>query len=154
MFLTPEARRGDFLDYHFAIKLKSMSRLDPTLQVRQTMEFLVKALPACVLAAQQAAMMGVPLSFPKLLTRVAVEQYGLEWFEEVFFDPEFQQVVAQTLLQTPGMAGSQGSMGPGIAQNGQPGNLAKVKGPAEQRNSQRQQGAVAGQSGLRTNEVY
>lgn len=118
------------------------------------MEFLVKVLPACVMAAQQAAMMGVPLSFPKLLTRIAEEQFDLEWFEEVFFDPEFQQVVAQTLLQTPGMAGSQGSTSPkAMAQNNQPSNLPKVQGPSAQRNSQRQQGAVASQGGLRTNEV-
>lgn len=152
IILTPEARRGDFLNYQFEIVLRSMSRLDPVLQSRNTLEFLIKAVPAAVQAAQASAMMGVPLSFPRLLARIARDQYQLEWFDEVFYDPEFQQVVAQVMQQTPGMEGSQG-MAAGIAQNGQPANLPKVQGPGQQKNSQRQQGAAPAQGTLRTNEV-
>ena len=151
VILTPEARRGDFLDFQFEIQLRSMSRLDPVLQSRQTMEFLVKAVPAAVQASQASAMMGVPLSFPKLLIRMA-KDHGLDWFDEVFYDPEFQQTVAAVMMQTPGMAGSQGTMGPGIKQNGQPGNLAKVQTSKQQTNSKRQGGAAPRQETTRTNE--
>lgn len=150
--LTPEARRGDFLNYHYKIRPRSMSRMDPRLQARNTMEFLVKAVPAAMQAAMLSAQMGVPMSFPKLLIRMARDQYDLEWFDEIFYDPEFQETVAAIMQQTPGMAGSQGTLGKGLAQNGQPATLPKVQSPKQQQRSQQQQGAVPAQEIMQTNE--
>lgn len=159
VFLTPEAQRGDFLDYQFEIQFKSLSRMDPQHQARATMEFLTKALPSVVQAAALASQVGVSLSIPKLLARVAMDQFGLEWFDEVFYDPEFQEQMNRIMLATPGPAGSQGTTQPGRSQmalqpNGQPTGLPKIASQTEQRNSDRQQGAVPGQQTVRTNQAY
>ncbi|MCX7429366.1 MAG: hypothetical protein NTW96_27550 [Planctomycetia bacterium] len=140
--LTPEARRGDFLNFQFEILFKSMSRLDPQLQNRNTMEFLTKALPSVVQAAQMAAQMGVPFAFSKVLTRIAIDQYGLEWFDEVWYDPDFQQAVHARMQATPGPGGSKGTV---LQPNGQPTGLPRIAGPVEQQNAMPQLGSAPGQ---------
>ena len=148
--LTPEARRGDFLDFTYEIQIRSMSRLDPQMQTRNTMEFLTKAVPAAVQASMMSAQMGVGLSFPKLLIRMARDQYGLEWFDEIFFDEEFQQQIAQIMMQSPGI---QGSKGTATQTNGQPASAPKIQSPSQQSNSQAQYGAVPRQEAMRTNTM-
>jgi hypothetical protein len=152
VILTPEARRGDFLDFHTSIKMRSMSRMDPALKQQRTMEFLVKVIPAVTVAAQQCAMLGVPMSPQAILTRVA-QDMDIEWFDEVFADPVFQQQVMALVAASPGMQGSQGSAA-GVMQNGQPGNLAKVPSPSQQQNRGFQMPAAGAQSGLQSNERY
>jgi len=152
--LTPEARRGDFLDFAFKIKPRSMSRHNPAQRLQRAMEFGIKLIPAAAVATQTMMMMGVPFSFQKYITRMAKEA-GIEWMDEVFYDPEFQMQMAQQMMQAPGIAGSQGQMGGqmgGIRQNGQPGNVAQVKAPTLNREAQ--QGANEGQASLPARDTF
>lgn len=158
VILTPEMRRGDFLDFQFEIQPKSMSRLSPHMRLRQAMDFAVKIVPAAAQAAQVCMMMGVPFSFPKFVTRMAKEA-GIEWMDEVFYDPDFQIHMAMLMMRTPGMPGSQGipSQGGGlsaIAQNGQPANVAKTRTPQQETNREQQMGASEAQSMLPTNPTF
>lgn len=151
VMLTPEARRGDFVDYAFEIQFKSMSRLDPLLQNRNTMEFLTKALPAIVQSGQMAASIGAPFSIQKLLSRVAIDQYGLEWFDEIFNDPEFQQTMNAHMMAQPGPEGSKGTV---LQSNGQPASVPSVSTPQQDANARPQEGANASQAEMPTNQRY
>jgi len=126
VILTDDVREGDFLDYHFSIEQKSMSRVDPNKRLQQAMIFASKVLPAAAQAAMVCQQMGVPFSFAKLVTRLAKE-LDIDWIDEVFFDEGFQAQVLDMFNKTPGPEGSKGqSPGGGmgaILQNGQPGNL-------------------------------
>lgn len=149
IILTPEARQGDFLDFHFEIQPKSMSRLDPHLRLQRAMEFAIKIIPAAATAAQICMQMGVPFSFQKFVVRMAKEA-DIEWMDEVFLDPEFQMQMMQQVLMTPGLEGSKGK----IQSNGQPAAMAAVPSPQQRNNQQAQQGAVPSQRDLPTNEAY
>lgn len=149
VFLTPEARTGDFLDFHFDIEPKSMSRLDPQLRLQRALEFAIKLIPAAATAAQICMQMGVPFSFQKFVIRMAKES-NIEWMDEVFFDPNFQMQMMQQMMMTPGFEGSQGV----IQSNGQPVNVASVPSIRKRGNQQQQQGAVRSQRDMPNNEVY
>jgi len=158
VILTPEMRRGDFLDFHFEIQPKSMGRLDPQMRLQRAMEFAIKLVPAAATAAQICMQMGIAFSFPRFLIRMAKEA-GIEWMDEVFFDPDFQMQMAEMMMKAPAFQGSQsegrnaGSPG-AIQQNGQPANVAQVQGITPNLNKTAQTGANAGQSNLMNNERY
>jgi len=167
VFLTPEARRGDWLDYGFKIEPESMGRVDAASRLRQAMEFAVKILPAAAQAAQISMQMGVAFSFPRFVIRMAKE-VGITWLDEVFQDPEFQQKVMLQMMQGPQMEGSQGQVQPnggvgnprggggmaGILQNGQPGQVAKTLDGTQQDNYDAQLGANDGQSDLNVRPTF
>jgi len=153
IILTPEARRGDFLDYHISVKLQSMSRMDPQIKQRNMMEFLVKGIPAVVQASLMASQVGVALSVPMLLQKVAIDMYGLDWFDEVFSDPAFQQQMWAMVAASPGMQNSKGTTG-GVMQNGQPGTVAKVRSGSQQKNRDFQMPAAVPQSEMDNNQRY
>ena len=164
VFLTPEARAGDFLDFHFEIQPKSMSRMDPQMRLQRAMEFAVKLIPAAATAAQICMQMGVPFSFPRFVTRMAREA-GIEWMDEVFLDPEFQMQMAEMMMRTPGMEGSQGTMtgqgsaSPGAVQQninmGPPAHgVGPVPTPQQMNNQGAQQGANQGQGDLPVRPAY
>jgi len=152
VILTPEARRGDFLDFHFSIQPKSMSRLDPHLRLQRCMEFGIKMIPAAATAMQICMQMGIPFSFQKFVIRMAKEA-DIEWMDEVFYDPEFQMQMMETMMKTPGFQGSQGSVA-GQMQNNQPPGVAKVPTAASQPNRDAQAGSVESQSAMATNQAY
>jgi hypothetical protein len=144
VMLTPEARRGDFLDYNIDIQMKSMSRLDPAMKLARAMDFAVKIIPAAATAAQVCIQMGVPFSFAAFVIRMAKEA-DIEWMDEVFFDPNFQMQMAQLMMKTPGLEGSKGTLSPqGMAQNGQPPQVGAAT-PARPGVQQPIQTGVAGQ---------
>ena len=161
VFLTPEARCGDFLDFHFEITPKSMSRMDPQRRLQQAMEFAVKLIPAAAVATQTCMQMGVAFSFPRFVIRMAKEA-GIEWMDEVFFDPEFQMQMAQMMMMSPGMQNSKGVVTgrggagpltmPGVQQNTQMGPPAHGVGgsptPQQINNQDAQIGANQGQGEL------
>lgn len=157
--LTPEAREGEFLAYEFSIEQKSMSRLDPAMRLQRAMEFAIKVLPAAAVAAQTCMSMGVMFSFQRFVVRLAKEA-GIEWMDEVFYDPEFQMQMAMQMMQFPDIQRSQGQLrqgagagaGAGIRQNGQPGNVAQTKPPSEARTAQ--VGANQGQGDLNVRPTY
>jgi hypothetical protein len=160
VFLTPEARCGDFLDFTFEIEPESMGRVDSNKRQAQAVEFAVKILPAAATAAQTCAMMGVPFSFPRFVILMAKEA-GITWMDQVFMDPEFQQQMMILAARGPQMDQSKGQMpaGPGglsgIMQNGQPPTVGSgPMTPQQQSNSFAQSGAAEGQAGLPVRSSY
>jgi len=128
VFLTPEARRGDFLDFMFSVEPESMGRRDSRTRFQQALDFAVKILPAAAQAAQTLAMLGIPFSPKEYIIRMAKDA-GIDWLDQVFYDPEFQQQMAMRLMAGPQAGPSKGQAQPKdmsaqIAQNGQPANVA------------------------------
>jgi hypothetical protein len=146
VILTPEARRGDFMDFTFKIEPESMGRVDSKVRVQQMQQLFQQILPAVMAAAQMSMAMGIQFS-PKAALLRAAKDMGVEWFDEVFNDPEFMMMQQQLQMMGPQMQDSKGQAAPpnphigGIMQNGQPGQVqGNVPGSA----TQQRQGAQAG----------
>lgn len=162
VFLTPEARRGDFLDFTFEVQPESMGRKDSTTRFQEALDFAVKIMPSVMQSAQSAMLLGIPFSAPKFLTMMAKDR-GIDWLDEVFFDPAFQQQWMMRMMMGPDPAASQGQLqtpnagiGQGgnplaaILQNGQSGQVAKTRSPETQDRRDSQTGVTAqAQSDLR-----
>lgn len=165
VILTPELRNGDFLDFNFSIEPESMGRRDSTTRFAQAMDFAVKLLPAVTAAAQAMLTMGLPFSAKAYLLRMA-KYAGIDWLDEVFYDPEFQMQMQQMQMMGPQqekaqIGGSQQTVltGPGlgqpdmmaqILQNGQPANvMGSVPSPQTQMNASFQEGANPAQQMLK-----
>lgn len=139
VYLTPEARRGDWLDFTFDIQPESMGRKDSNTRFAEAMDFAVKIMPAVLSAAQAAVMLGLPFDAKAMIIRMAKDR-GIDWIEEVWFDPDFQFKMAMTAAQGPSAQQSQGAVTEGqkaplnpltqILQNGQPGNV--MDNPSEE----------------------
>lgn len=146
VILTPEARRGDYLDFTFRIEPESMGRVDSKVRVQQMQSLFQQLLPAIMAAAQMSMAMGIGFS-PKAALLRAAKDMGIEWFDEVFNDPEFQMMMTQQMMMGPQAMASKGQPAPanphigGILQNGQPGT---VQGTPPNEGMQRQQFAQAG----------
>lgn len=140
VLLTPEVRRGDWLDFTFDIKPKSMSRMDPQLRLQRMLEFATKVIPAAAAAAQTCMALGVPFSFPKFVQLMG-EEMEIEWMDEVFFDPDFQMAMAETMMRSPSMATSKGQLMPQIAQNQQPASIPSI--PSDQTLANREEQRTA-----------
>lgn len=150
VYLTPEARSGDFLDFSFDIRPESMGRKDSQARYLEAMDFAVKILPAALQAAQAALMMGIPFSAKEFVIRMAKDR-GIDWMEEVFYDPEFQIKWAIMMSMGPQAEGSQGVPGPpsnplaALMQNGQPGQVMGNPSAGTRERQGEQQGAVDAQ---------
>lgn len=157
VMLTPEARRGDFLDFMFSITPESMSRVDSKQRLAKAMEFAVKILPSAAQAAQVSMQMGVAFSFPKFATRMA-EEAGITWMDEVFQDPEFQMQQAMQMMRGPQLEPSKGVVSAGslsgVMQNGQSPMAGQTRDPGQQFRHDVQSGANAGQAELPIREKY
>lgn len=154
VFLTPEARRGDFLDYAFEVEPESMDRMDKAKRLKAAMDFAVQILPASAQAAQVSLMMGVAFSFPRFCVRMAKEA-GITWMDEVFMDPEFQMKAQMMMQAGPQFGPSKGQAGGGLQPNGQPGTAGKRQPTEGQEfNMGAQAGAAEGQAELPIRETY
>lgn len=127
VILTPEARRGDYLDFTFRIEPESMGRVDSKVRVQQMQALFQQLLPAIMAAAQMSMAMGIGFS-PKAALLRAAKDMGIEWFDEVFNDPEMHMLLMQQMMMGPQPQDSKGQAAPknpaaGIAQNGQPGTV-------------------------------
>lgn len=162
VFLTPEARRGDWLDFTFDIQPESMGRVDSSTRLQQALQFAVKIMPAAAQVAQTMFMLQIPFDVKAFIIRMAKDA-GIDWMDEVFFDPEFQMKMMQKMMSGPDPAQSKGRVnesgeaqnGPdlmaAILQNGQPGNvMGGMPGASAQANADAQQGAADAQSNMRT----
>ena len=87
VFLTPEMRSGDFLDFAFDIEHDSMSPINWQLRLQQLDILAIKVIPAAVQAAQISAQMGTPFSFSRFIIRYA-KIMNIDWIDEIFQDPE------------------------------------------------------------------
>jgi len=152
--LTPEARRGDFIDFTFKIEPESMGRVDAKTRVAQAYDFAQKILPAVMAAAQICMALGIPFNAAAMIVRMAKDS-GIEWMEEVFYDPQFQTEQMQQQAMGPQAQNSKGQVaqpqGGGmmdqILQNGQPSSV--MGGQPSQQHSQNagfQEGANDAQS--------
>ena len=119
VFLTPEARRGEWLDFAFKIEPESMGRVDAQSRLRQAMDFAVKILPAAAMAAQTCMQMGVAFSFPRFVVRMP-KDVGLPWLDEGFQAPETQQKLATPMMPRPPL-GDRPQTRPDLARPGQRG---------------------------------
>lgn len=129
VILTPEARSGDFIDFTFKIEPESMGRVDSKVRLSQAYDFAQKILPAAMAAAQICIPMGIPFSPKAFILRMAKDA-GIEWMDEVFYDPEFQQNLMQQQMMGPQPGPSKGQAAPQspnlmdqILQNGQPSSV-------------------------------
>jgi hypothetical protein len=150
VFLTPEARRGDFLDFVFVVEPESMGRVDSKTRFAQALDFAAKILPTAAAAAQTMAMLGVSFSVKEYIIRMAKDS-GIDWLDQVFYDPEFQMQMAQRLAAGPPADSSKGTPQSGgmmdqILQNGQPaGVMGGAPDPMTQIMQDEQAGANLGQ---------
>ncbi|MBW8002552.1 MAG: hypothetical protein FVQ80_11100 [Planctomycetes bacterium] len=147
--LTPEQRQGDFLDFVFKIRARSMVPLDPLQRTRLMTEFAVNIVPAVTNAAMVAMQMKVPFNLMRCITDLA-EAQGLttdvqSWFE----DPEFEAKIRFMTQMGPQNPGKAGGMGPGSTEqnNGSP-TARPVAGPETQNNQNAQMGANGSQQTL------
>lgn len=139
LWLTPEQRRGDFLDFNFTLKARSMSRLDPTLKNKRIMEFGTTIIPALATSTQVLTQVGVPFNIRKCITDLADHMDLTDEVQEWFEDPEFDQRVA--LMQQLGPKSAGKAKIRGVMQNQGSPIGPSISSPGEDRNASFQEGA-------------
>jgi len=100
VFLTPEVRRGDFLDFAFDIEQDSMAPVNWQFRLEQLQVLAIKIIPAAAAASQIAAQMGTPFSFKRFVIRIA-KMMNIEWVDEIFQDPDLIAQFAMVAQQGP-----------------------------------------------------
>jgi hypothetical protein len=147
--LTPEQRDGDFLDYTFTYKARSMSRLDPAVRTKRIVEFGTNIMPSVMNSAMVAQQMGMPVNVQESLTDIAEELGILEDVQDWFNDPSFKQRMQLVMAMNPQPMGKttpvQGGGIRGIPQQ------TKMQSPFQERKQTEQIGANESQS-ARTSE--
>ena len=152
VWLTPEQRQGDFLNYTFKLLPKSMQKLDPIIRTKRIIEFASNVIPQAVMAAQSMLMMGLPFNLQRYLTKVAEELDIGDWIMDMFDDPEFRARLQLQLLLGPmsPQKGQVGQSGGGNAQSAQNGGYANaqrsVQSPNAEKNADAQTTAAMSQS--------
>ena len=147
--LTPEQRDGDFLDYTFTLKARSMSRLDPAVRTKRVIEFGTNVVPSIMNSAMVAMQMGRQFNVEQALTDIAEEQGILDDVQDWFINPQFEQQIQLMMAMNPQPAGkaqpAQGGGTRGIPQQ------TKTQTPFQERKQTEQIGANESQS-ARTSE--
>ncbi len=148
VFLTPEMRRGDFLDFAFSIKQDSMAPINWQFRIQQLTALATEIIPAVAAAAQISAMMGTPFSFQRLITRIA-KMMNIEWIDEIFQDPEAIAQLAFMAKQGPQPQASDSASLAAVRQNKGPVVGGKTStAPGKQRRQEAQRGANQSQADL------
>lgn len=142
--LTPEQRDGDFLDYTFTLKARSMSRLDPAVRTKRIVEFAANVMPSVMNSAMVAQQMGLPFNVQEALTDIAEEQGILDDVQDWFDDPSFMQRMQLVMAMNPQPAGKATS-GQGDGTRGIP-QQTKMQSPFQERKQTEQIGANESQS--------
>ncbi len=142
--LTPEQRKGDWLEFNFSVKARSMEVLDPQVRTKRLMEFGTNFLPGAANAAQVMASMGQEFNLAKYVTDMA-EQLGIkddvvDWF----VDP--QSVQRSQLLSQMGPKSSGKGGIKGVMQNHGSPYKHNILGSTAQTNSDRQEAGGIAQS--------
>lgn len=148
--LTPEQRSGDFLDFTFNIKARSMTRLNPDVRAKRIVEFCVNIVPSLVMSASQAMQMGVPFNLQKTMILIGNEMGIGDWVTEIFNDPDYENKLMLMMMLGPQNSGKGGSpLTPaGVAQNGGNPLQQSVATPEQEFNQQAQEGANMAQGGM------
>lgn len=148
VFLTPEVRRGDFLDYAFEIEQQSMAPINWILRSQQLETLAVRILPAAAGAAVTMAQIGQPFSFRAFVSRWA-KFNGFNWIDEIFQDPE---LLAYTMMLA--QIGPQPQKGVAAVQQNQGAVVGRTTPPQQtQIRQQAQEGANEAQAGLPVREI-
>lgn len=140
VILTPEMRRGDFLDFAFEIEQDSMAPINWQARLQQLDALTIKIIPAVAGAAQICAQMGTPFSFQRLIVRIA-KMMNIDWIDEIFQSPELiaqMAIIAQNGPQPQGQGGVASSGA--VQQNG--GAMVKSTPPLD--GTRQRQDAQAG----------
>jgi hypothetical protein len=101
LFLTPEQRQGDFVDFITHIVPKSMSVLDPATRSQRIIQFCTNVIPQASMTAQTMMQSGQQFNLPLFLTRVADELGIGDWVQDLFVDPNFEQKMQLRLAMGP-----------------------------------------------------
>jgi len=144
LILTPEQRQGEFLDYAFNIRQRSMSRLDPAVRSKRIMEFATNVIPGLAMTAQVCMQMGLPFNLQESVTDIANEMDILEDVQDWFNDPMFLQRMEMMMAMGPQPTGKASPASPkGVQQNGGNPMAHKFLGPQGEMNQGFQQGGAA-----------
>ncbi len=151
VFLTPDVREGDFLDFAFDIKPDSMAPINWQLRNQQLEVLAVKIIPAAANAAMIAAQMGSPFSFQQFISRWA-KNNDIDWIDSIFETPELSAMLAMVMRQGPqpqkGIASAAGT-----AQNKGAVTAKTSPAPQTQERQQAQSGANPSQAALPVREL-
>ena len=148
LFLTPEQRMGDFLDFAFKIVARSMSKMDPMVRSKKIIDFCTNIIPGAAQTAMVLMQIGQQFNINKYLSQVAFEMGIEDIVEDMFHDPEWQQKMQVMMMlgpQNPGKAGSGGSPA-GAAQNKGNASARPTSTPKQDSNAQSQSSAALAQS--------
>ena len=147
LWLTPEQRTGDFLNFMFRIVQRSMSQLDPAIKSKRIIEFAVNLVPNLMNAAMVAMQMGLQFNVQKAITELAKELDISEYVDEWFVDPNFQQRLALFMSMGPQNAGKAGQSGmTNTTQNGSFPITRNVMTPNQEFNQNAQMGSAPSQA--------
>jgi hypothetical protein len=152
IWLTPEQIEGDFLEYMFKFRARSMGRLDPMIRTKRIIEFGTNVIPAQVIAAQAAMQMGVKYDLQKALTNIAEEleiaDVVMGWFD----DPEYKEKLQIMMEFGTQNAGKGQIMSPqGVQQNGGFPMQTNIQSPKQESRGIAQQTAGVSQGARRSN---
>jgi len=144
VWLTPEQRRGDWLDYNFEIVKRSMTVLEPNVRAKRLMEFCTNVIPSVTQSAMVSAQMGIPMNVPRILMQIA-EEMGIEdSLQEVFQDPTFEKRMQWMMMMGPQDQGK-GQLAGVIQNQGSP-SRANIMTPQQDVNQTQQEPAAIAQS--------
>lgn len=144
VFLTPEQRQGDWLDYSFEIVRRSMTVLEPTLRSKRLMEFYTNVVPSLAQSTMTMMQMGIQFNLPRALMQAAEEMGISECMQEIFQDPQFEQRMQILMASGPQNAGK-GQLA-GVIQNGGFPGKRDVASPQKEQNQLTQEPAASAQS--------
>ncbi len=148
LFLTPEQRMGDFLDFTFKIVARSMTKMDPMVRSKKVVEFCTNIVPGAMTTALAAMQMGVQFNVQRYLSQIAFEMGIQDIIEDIFHDPEWQskmEIMMSLGPQNPGKAGS-GNSPAGAQQNGGNPMARPIATPQQDFRQQSQESAGLAQS--------
>lgn len=150
VWLTPEQRMGDWLEFTFSIVKRSMNVMEPAMRTKLVMEFYTNVIPAVMNSALIAMQQGIQFNVPRALMSLAEEQGIDDIMMEVFEDPTFNQRMQWFAQQGPKNAGKgQASMG-AIQQNGGLASARPIATPTQEFNQNAQETAGMAQSAMKT----
>ena len=138
--LTPEQKQGDFLEFTFTIKQRSMSRLDPAVRSKRIEMFATNIVPALAMTAQITMQMGIPFNLQEAITDLARENDILDEVEDWFIDPTFMQRIQLQMSLGPQPAGKASLNPKAVQQNGGSPMARKMMGPQGEQNQNFQEG--------------
>jgi len=124
--LTPEQREGDFLEFTFRVKAKSMTHLDPQIRTKRVIEFATNLLPGVIQSGMMAQQMGFPFNIQKAVTELAKELNIADEVSDWFYDPDFLERLQLKMMMGPQPAQK------GIASSSEPASAGTAQRQAQQ----------------------